>query len=309
MNENRKLPLSGFALKLIAILLMLVDHIGLFLSMYAGKAANVEAAETASEIMRYIGRLSFPIFALLLAEGMRYSHNRGRYLLRLLGLYGLVTGVQLILAYTPNGLISGLDAVPSPITDLLFSALVLFCLLLKGAKKLYALLPIGFYLLCYGVGAYEVAKDVTVVWLPRLLRPAYSLFGLLTVLGFYCAFPLAYKMSKGMCQSLGISEEIFPETYQGRRLINILGCLFFFASTAAFWGLSYVGNGFLDPVYNPLQPEITMSIQTYCLLAILFIYFYSGKRGYDSKKWRIASYSFFPVHIAVLYVVFYLIFM
>ena len=309
MDDNRKLPLSGFVLKLIAIVFMTLDHIGLFLSMYAGSSANPEAMNTAAMVLRYAGRIAFPIFAFLLAEGMRYSHDRGKYILRILGVYALVEIVQIILVYVPLGIISGAEAITNPLSDLLFSGLVLYCLRLPKWKKLLSLLPIGFILLCYFVGVYENYADVSVNWLPYYLRPAYSVFALLITLGFYFAFPLAYKMGKGMCEQLGISEELFPETYTGRRLINVLGLIFFFIVTVAFWGLSYLASGAFDPVYNVNGATLSMSVESYCLLAIIVLYFYSGKRGYDSKGFRYFEYAYFPVHLALLYAVFYLIFM
>lgn len=309
MDDNRKLPLSGFVLKLIAIVFMTLDHIGLFLSMYAGSSANPEAMNTAAMVLRYAGRIAFPIFAFLLAEGMRYSHDRGKYILRILGVYALVEIVQIILVYVPLGIISGAEAITNPLSDLLFCGLVLYCLRLPKWKKLLSLLPIGFILLCYFVGVYENYADVSVNWLPYYLRPAYSVFALLITLGFYFAFPLAYKMGKGMCEQLGISEELFPETYTGRRLINVLGLIFFFIVTVAFWGLSYLASGAFDPVYNVNGATLSMSVESYCLLAIIVLYFYSGKRGYDSKGFRYFEYAYFPVHLALLYAVFYLIFM
>lgn len=43
-------------------------------------------------ILRILGRLAMPIYAYMIAEGCRYTHNRKRYLLRLLGL-GIVCQV------------------------------------------------------------------------------------------------------------------------------------------------------------------------------------------------------------------------
>lgn len=64
-------------LKLIAILSMLMDHMGkMFFSHY--------------RIMRIAGRLAFPIFAYCIAVGCVYSRNRLRYLSRIL-LVGLIS--------------------------------------------------------------------------------------------------------------------------------------------------------------------------------------------------------------------------
>lgn len=58
--------LTGNALKLIAALSMTIDHAGLLLfPQYP--------------ILRILGRLAFPIFAFMIAEGCKYTHSRRRY--------------------------------------------------------------------------------------------------------------------------------------------------------------------------------------------------------------------------------------
>ena len=72
--------LSGNQLKILAALFMIVDHVGaLFFPGIIGPMSW----------MRYVGRLSFPIFAFFIAEGCRYTKNRARYL-GVLSLMGLV---------------------------------------------------------------------------------------------------------------------------------------------------------------------------------------------------------------------------
>ena len=58
--------LSGNALKLIAAAAMLVDHIGLIFFPRLS-------------IFRIIGRLAFPIFAFMIAEGCRHTRNKLRH--------------------------------------------------------------------------------------------------------------------------------------------------------------------------------------------------------------------------------------
>lgn len=62
--------MSTFQIRLIAIIAMVIDHIGLFFFPQF-------------PILRIIGRLSFPLFAWLIANGARYTKNRERYLKRL----------------------------------------------------------------------------------------------------------------------------------------------------------------------------------------------------------------------------------
>ena len=58
--------MSGNALKIIAAICMLIDHIGVILLPEV-------------KILRIIGRLAYPIFAYMIAEGCRYTKNPKRY--------------------------------------------------------------------------------------------------------------------------------------------------------------------------------------------------------------------------------------
>ena len=65
---NKLKFLSGNALKLFALVFMTIDHVGyLLLDNYIP--------------FRIIGRLAFPIFAYMIAEGCKHTKNRARYLL------------------------------------------------------------------------------------------------------------------------------------------------------------------------------------------------------------------------------------
>lgn len=62
----RKKGLSGNALKIIALITMTMDHVGLMLF-----PQNIW--------LRIIGRLSFPLFAYMIAEGCRYTKSMPKY--------------------------------------------------------------------------------------------------------------------------------------------------------------------------------------------------------------------------------------
>ena len=70
MNELttiKKFGLNNNQLKIIAMISMLIDHLGLII--FPTKA-----------IFRIIGRISFPIYAFLISEGCRHTKNRKKYL-------------------------------------------------------------------------------------------------------------------------------------------------------------------------------------------------------------------------------------
>jgi len=89
LEDAIKKPVYDDTLKLIAILTMLIDHIGYLLF-------------PDQILWRMIGRLSFPIFAFLVARGARLTRSQPRYLLRML-IYGLISQVPYSY-FVPNGL-------------------------------------------------------------------------------------------------------------------------------------------------------------------------------------------------------------
>lgn len=97
----KKQGLSGAALKWTALISMLLDHVGLAL-VWFGLIVPAEAFRGdfliwLYRILRSVGRLAFPIFCFLLAEGFRHTRSRGKYLLRLL-LFALASEIPYDLA-------------------------------------------------------------------------------------------------------------------------------------------------------------------------------------------------------------------
>lgn len=95
MKERK--GISGSTLKIIAIITMLIDHIGagvlgrLLVVRGMNEAADLNAWIDANstlvityQMMRFVGRLAFPIFCFLLIEGFEHTHDVKKYALRLL---------------------------------------------------------------------------------------------------------------------------------------------------------------------------------------------------------------------------------
>lgn len=86
------LRMSGSALKIVALLSMVADHYAYFLLDYGTPIYN---------ILRCFGRIAFPVFAFLIAEGFANTRSRTRYFLTLLG-FAIVSEI-------PWFLLNGID--------------------------------------------------------------------------------------------------------------------------------------------------------------------------------------------------------
>lgn len=76
MTLKPEFGLSGSALKVIAMISMVIDHVALYL---------MEHGTVLYGTMRCIGRIAFPVFAFLIAEGFIHTKSRYRYFFTLLG--------------------------------------------------------------------------------------------------------------------------------------------------------------------------------------------------------------------------------
>lgn len=83
-HYSKYFHLNSNQLKLIALVTMTCDHVGLMLLPQF-------------QIFRIIGRIAFPIFAFMIAEGCRYTSHRTRYLLTVFGV-GLICQIFYLFA-------------------------------------------------------------------------------------------------------------------------------------------------------------------------------------------------------------------
>lgn len=142
--------MSAFHLKLIALLSMVIDHVGM-----------IFFPEVAA--FRVIGRLAFPIFAWLIAQGAVHTHRMDKYIGRMLG-YG-------ILAQMPYLLASRVQDPEFFGLNILFTfaiALIVIAIGRTSPEPALWVLPIG-------IGAI----------MAEVLHMDYGMFGVLAVVFFY----------------------------------------------------------------------------------------------------------------------------
>ena len=167
--------LSNFDLKLIAIITMTIDHIGV---IFGTPFYN---------FLRAVGRISFPIFAFLLTEGYVHTKSFSKYFLRLLVL-ALIS--EIIYDYVFFGSFICLGA-NNIFFTLALELLTLFlldksrCLIKKYFKDkvdLFIILPITYLLIVVIMGL-----------IGEFLNFSYGMLGILVISFFYLfkdSFPL-----------------------------------------------------------------------------------------------------------------------
>ena len=148
--------LSALGLKLLAMALMLCDHLW-------------AALPAAPDLLTHIGRIAFPIFAFQIAEGFARTHDRKRYLLRMLA-FAAISEVPFDLFYG--------GTVFYPFHQNVMFTFVLAILLLLGVEKFRAKGRIA-YLLAAAAAVFlgYILGTVTMV--------DYYGCGVVTVLLFY----------------------------------------------------------------------------------------------------------------------------
>lgn len=111
----KKKGISGSTLKIIAMIAMLLDHIGLvicgrmmmekgYMDLVGANEETVMAWVTANAdlystyyMFRMVGRIAFPIFAFLLVEGFKHTKDAKKYALRL-AVFALISEIPFDLA-------------------------------------------------------------------------------------------------------------------------------------------------------------------------------------------------------------------
>lgn len=153
-----KSGINTFTLKMIAIVAMLIDHVGAVLFPQY-------------RFLRCIGRIAFPIFAYTLVEGFIHTHDLNKYLMRL-GALAIISEVPFDLALRGKVLEFGHQNV----FFTLFLGLVMLYIMTKAPDELSGLLCV-----------------FVILFISRYLRIDYGYRGLLMIFWYYY-----YRSNKSM---------------------------------------------------------------------------------------------------------------
>ena len=82
ISRISKISLTSNGLKIIAIVTMIIDHIGYYFQPYINNVIYI--------ILRAIGRISMPLFAYMIVQGFFHTKDLKKYILRIF-IFAVVT--------------------------------------------------------------------------------------------------------------------------------------------------------------------------------------------------------------------------
>ncbi len=241
--EDKRFGLTTFQLKIIAIVTMLIDHVGYVFYIQLGAAYTY---------FRIIGRIAFPIFCFLLVQGFTHTHSKKAYAARL-ALFCLISEPFFDRAfhytwYYPDN------------QNVFFTLLIGFCTIWlidtvwkwepekKALGWLKDLLP-----LVIAVGACALAC---------VLQTDYSYKGVLFILGFYC-----FRKNPLAAAIYFVIVNYITGNNRPEYLISYL---------QVSGGLKGIGSSYLGEYMK-------FAVQDAAVLAIFPILLYNGKKGRSMK--------------------------
>ncbi|MGM9808935.1 MAG: TraX family protein [Bacilli bacterium] len=271
--------ISSFILKLLAIIFMTCDHIGLlFLTPYAYTNSYLSIIYW---ILRILGRFSLPIFAFLLSEGLVYTSSRLKYIFRL-AIMAFIIGISILVIENVSTTSIPLNNI---FVDLCIGASLITCLELPKVKKLYTLIPLLFFMLSV-INGY-------LTFLPtNALNTQYSFYGVTLILAFYYIKKLYKMYSTNYCKNYQIDYEGFVLTDNNKFLSNIFASLALIIVNLCCWMILKV---------FPALDNFSYSIHIFSIFGFIFILFYNGKLGYNKKWFKYGSYLYYPLHLIILF--------
>ncbi len=296
MEDTKILKLSSFILKLIAIISMTFDHLGVILGSFYPQASVFVL------VCRYIGRLALPLFCFMIVEGTLHTKNIKKYLLRL-GIMTIVISIILaVFQFIPSLGLEDLAFQGNIFMDLFLGAFMVYFLYQKDNKwlKFLALIPIVISILSFVAKGIETSSYYTIdaYWFPRFLRLQYDWLSMFMILGFYGAYFFADTYFEYQRQYSGLELNQVKGTGTYRLAVNLISC-----GVVIFLNIIY----YLFKYFTPTAVFWVPNIQIAGMAAGLVLIFYNGNRGYNAKWFQYGSYLYYPLHILLLYGIIFLI--
>ena len=294
---KNKTFLSSFILKVVALVTMAFDHVGLLLETL--NPSNLSTLEIA-HIFRIIGRLALPLFAFMIVEGVMHTKSFKKYLFRL-GIMALIISLAfIIMEYTSiRNYAHGLLRAGNIFIDLSLLAVSIYLLKQdKIWKKFLILLPLCFSILSFIIKGIETSNVIDINWFPCFLTMQYDWFTILLGLGFYISYLLGDVYIKFTEPSTKMDKSIWENNGNYRLLVNIIATFFLVVINFLYYSTIYFWP---NAVFWDANTEL------FSIISGAFILLYNGKRGYNAKWFQYGSYLYYPLHLVIIILVFIII--
>lgn len=265
---TRREGFSSTALKIMAVATMLIDHIGAIFENKLYAALPFLNAD-GFEILRVIGRIAFPLFAFMIAEGAGKTKSIYKYLGRLLA-FAFVSEVPFQLAVNH----------PATFRDLVFSDhrnvfftlfLGLLCIFIYEKLREYKLEFLAFAALFIAAWAAE-----------SLIKSDYGAAGVLAIFLFYI-FLHAPKAVR----------------YAGIALTVLFLSLMFAFDPYVQQAVTVSGRR-VHLYHMDVSARVNFT-ELYALFSLPLLYLYNGKKGKKINRW--VFYAFYPAHLLIYWLI------
>ena len=171
--EIKKPSLSGSTLKMIALLTMLIDHVGAVVVQRTMSMPGFDHDFWNSLYgpLRSIGRLAFPIFCFLLVEGFIHTSNSKKYVSRML-IFAIISEIPFNLAVTGDLFNTEYQNV---FWELALGIVALMCLKKIEEKNFNYIMQVILRLVV--IGGFTFGAE--------LLKLDYGMYGIISIVALY----------------------------------------------------------------------------------------------------------------------------
>lgn len=263
---DRKMGLSGGSIKILALLLMVLDHIYYFLTPIG---LNIPIWFT------WLGRIVAPLFVYMTVEGYTYTKNKKRYLSRLYIAY-VVMAVM-------NGIIPKMFPIQQelPIINSMFGSLFLVVLYLGFVDKIkMGIKDRNIKSILLGIVCLILPVVLNFVLMALFFGENPNIIAIKLIMTF---IPLPFFVEGGINYVImAILFYLFRKNKYMQVIVYILTCIPYITST---------GFNIHSMLYEHYQWMMVFSS--------VFILLYNGEKG-PGFKWLF--YIFYPAHIYIIYI-------
>ena len=285
--------ISNFILKIIALIFMTIDHVGVFLP-----------SSPLQFTFRVLGKIALPIFIYTTLEGCKKTKDIKKYMLRLgvmsIFMYIAIVIAQLVL-YFNNGYLLVFQNIFFTLLNLVFIYYLFFVNKNKNTRRM-VILPILIF-----IGSYiffllrinGISEFISSIFVDGLT----TMYGLEAPIMFVGALLGIYIYEEIVRKRLNNDETLVNEFLCSKKAQlsrNIIMCLSIALVSLIMYSFTYenipsftFGN---TCIYN-----------TYFIICFPFILLYNGKRGFNNKIVNGAFYLYYPLHIGIIALIFILI--